>query len=329
MSTVDSANKSRVGEVLLRVEDLIVEYKGSRSGAVQAVAGVSFEIKSGETVAVVGESGCGKSSLAKGVMQLVETKSGKVVLDGTEFSSLKGEELRQARPKMQMIFQDSVASLDPHLTVRALVEQPMKVWHKGTEAERKAKVDELLRSVNLDPEIVGNRKPTEFSGGQCQRVSIARALSLEPKLLVCDEPVSSLDVSIQSQILNIIQNMKKRYGLSLLFISHDLSVVRAISDRVIVMYLGKICEVSTPQKIVNSPAHHYTRALVASVPVPDPTVGRRRAAIEGEPPSPVNPPSGCRFRTRCAAATALCAEQEPQLREVTPGQFVACHHPIA
>ena len=329
MSTVDSANKSRVGEVLLRVEDLIVEYKGSRSGTVQAVAGVSFEIKSGETVAVVGESGCGKSSLAKGVIQLVETKSGKVVLDGTEFSSLKGEELRRARPKMQMIFQDSVASLDPHLTVRALVEQPMKVWHKGTDAERKAKVDELLRSVNLDPEIVGNRKPTEFSGGQCQRVSIARALSLEPKLLVCDEPVSSLDVSIQSQILNIIQNMKKRYGLSLLFISHDLSVVRAISDRVIVMYLGKICEVSTPQKIVNSPAHHYTRALVASVPVPDPTVGRRRAAIEGEPPSPVNPPSGCRFRTRCAAATALCAEQEPQLREVTPGQFVACHHPIA
>ena len=329
MSTVDSANKSRVGEVLLRVEDLIVEYKGSRSGVVQAVAGVSFEIKSGETVSVVGESGCGKSSLAKGVMQLVETKSGKVVLDGTEFSSLKGEELRQARPKMQMIFQDSVASLDPHLTVRALVEQPMKVWHKGTEAERKAKVDELLRSVNLDPEIVGNRKPTEFSGGQCQRVSIARALSLEPKLLVCDEPVSSLDVSIQSQILNIIQNMKKRYGLSLLFISHDLSVVRAISDRVIVMYLGKICEVSTPQKIVSSPAHHYTRALVASVPVPDPKVGRRPAVIEGEPPSPANPPSGCRFRTRCAAATALCAEQEPQLREVTPGQFVACHHPIA
>ena len=329
MSTVDSANKSRVGEVLLRVEDLIVEYKGSRSGVVQAVAGVSFEIKSGETVSVVGESGCGKSSLAKGVMQLVETKSGKVVLDGTEFSSLKGEELRQARPKMQMIFQDSVASLDPHLTVRALVEQPMKVWHKGTDAERRAKVNELLRSVNLDPEIVGNRKPTEFSGGQCQRVSIARALSLEPKLLVCDEPVSSLDVSIQSQILNIIQNMKKRYGLSLLFISHDLSVVRAISDRVIVMYLGKICEVSTPQKIVSSPAHHYTRALVASVPVPDPKVGRRPAVIEGEPPSPANPPSGCRFRTRCAAATALCAEQEPQLREVTPGQFVACHHPIA
>ena len=329
MSIVDSKQNTLTGDVLLRVEELVIEYKNRRGGVVRAVAGVSFDINKGETVAVVGESGCGKSTLAKGVMQLVETKMGRVVLDGVELSSLKGEQLRQVRPKIQMIFQDSVASLDPHMTVRALVEQPMKVWHKGDADDRRGKVDELLRSVNLDPEVVGNRKPTEFSGGQCQRVSIARALSLEPKLLVCDEPVSSLDVSIQSQILNIIQSMKKRYGLSLLFISHDLSVVRAISDRVIVMYLGKICEVSTPQKIVNSPAHHYTRALVASVPVPDPTIGRRRAAIEGEPPSPVNPPSGCRFRTRCAAATALCAEQEPQLREVTPGQFVACHHPIA
>ena len=327
MSIVDSKQNTLTGDVLLRVEELVIEYKNRRGGVVRAVAGVSFDINKGETVAVVGESGCGKSTLAKGVMQLVETKMGRVVLDGVELSSLKGEQLRQVRPKIQMIFQDSVASLDPHMTVRELVEQPMKVWHKGDADDRRGKVDELLRSVNLDPEVVGNRKPTEFSGGQCQRVSIARALSLEPKLLVCDEPVSSLDVSIQSQILNIIQSMKKRYGLSLLFISHDLSVVRAISDRVIVMYLGKICEVSTPQKIVNSPAHHYTRALVASVPVPDPTVGRRRAAIEGEPPSPVNPPSGCRFRTRCAAATALCAEQEPQLREVTPGQFVACHHP--
>jgi peptide/nickel transport system ATP-binding protein len=329
MSIVDSEQNTLTGDVLLRVEELVIEYKNRRGGVVRAVAGVSFDINKGETVAVVGESGCGKSTLAKGVMQLVETKMGRVVLDGVEFSSLKGEQLRQVRPKIQMIFQDSVASLDPHMTVRELVEQPMKVWHKGDADDRRGKVDELLRSVNLDPEVVGNRKPTEFSGGQCQRISIARALSIEPKLLVCDEPVSSLDVSIQSQILNIIQSMKKRYGLSLLFISHDLSVVRAISDRVIVMYLGKICEVSTPQKIVNSPAHHYTRALVASVPVPDPTVGRRRAAIEGEPPSPVNPPSGCRFRTRCAAATALCAEQEPQLREVTPGQFVACHHPIA
>ena len=328
MSIVDSKQNTLTGDVLLRVEELVIEYKNRRGGVVRAVAGVSFDINKGETVAVVGESGCGKSTLAKGVMQLVETKMGRVVLDGVELSSLKGEQLRQVRPKIQMIFQDSVASLDPHMTVRELVEQPMKVWHKGDADDRRGKVDELLRSVNLDPEVVGNRKPTEFSGGQCQRISIARALSIEPKLLVCDEPVSSLDVSIQSQILNIIQSMKKRYGLSLLFISHDLSVVRAISDRVIVMYLGKICEVSTPQKIVNSPAHHYTRALVASVPVPDPTVGRRRAAIEGEPPSPVNPPSGCRFRTRCAAATALCAEQEPQLREVTTGQFVACHHPI-
>ena len=316
-------------EVLFRVENLVVEYKSHGGGMVRAVSDVSLDIVAGETVAVVGESGCGKSTLAKGLMQLIKIASGTVTLNGTELTKLNGESLRRARPNIQMIFQDSIASLDPHLKVRALVEQPLKVWGRGTLEERHAKVDELLRSVNLDPDIVGDRKPPEFSGGQCQRISIARALSLEPQLLVCDEPVSSLDVSIQAQILNIIQDMKKRYGLSLLFISHDMSVVRAISDRIIVMYLGKICEVSTPQKIVESPAHHYTRALIASVPVPDPQVGRRRVVIEGEPPSPTNPPSGCRFRTRCAAASALCAEQEPQLREVSAGQFVACHHPIA
>ena len=260
-------------------------------------------------------------------MQLVPSVSGSVTLNGTDLTKLKGEALRRARPNIQMIFQDSISSLDPHMKVRALVEQPLKVWGRGTDSERRAQVDELLRSVNLDPDIVGDRKPTEFSGGQCQRISIARALSLEPQVLVCDEPVSSLDVSIQAQILNIIQDMKKRYGLSLLFISHDLSVVRAISDRIIVMYLGKICEVSTPDKLANSPAHHYTHALVSAVPVPDPTLGRRRAILQGEPPSTTNPPSGCRFRTRCPAATDKCAAEEPQLREVSSGQFVACHHP--
>jgi peptide/nickel transport system ATP-binding protein len=314
-------------DVLLSVENLVVEYQSQGGGAVQAVSDVSFDILAGETVAVVGESGCGKSTLAKGVMQLVPTRSGTVVLNGSDLTKLSGEALRQARPNIQMIFQDSISSLDPHLKVRALVEQPLKVWGRGTDADRRAKVDELLRSVNLDPEIVGDRKPTEFSGGQCQRISIARALSLEPQVLVCDEPVSSLDVSIQAQILNIIQDMKTRYGLSLLFISHDLSVVRAISDRVIVMYLGKVCEVSTPDKIANSPAHHYTHALVSAVPVPDPALGRRRAILQGEPPSPSNPPSGCRFRTRCPAATEKCAAEEPQLREVSAGQFVACHHP--
>ena len=327
MAGVGNAHLRAPGDALLRVENLVVEYKARGGGAVQAVSGASIDVVAGETVAVVGESGCGKTTLAKGVMQLIQTQSGSVTLDGADLTKLKGEELRKVRPKIQMIFQDSISSLDPHLKVRALVEQPLKVWGRGNDEERLKKVDELLRSVNMDPEIVGDRKPTEFSGGQCQRISIARALSLEPKILICDEPVSSLDVSIQSQILNIIQDMKKRYGLSLLFISHDLSVVRAISDRIVVMYLGKICEVSTPDKLANSPAHHYTHALVSAVPVPDPKLGRRKAILQGEPPSPTNPPSGCRFRTRCPAATEKCTAEEPQLREVSPGQFVACHHP--
>ncbi|MFM7095631.1 MAG: oligopeptide/dipeptide ABC transporter ATP-binding protein, partial [Actinomycetota bacterium] len=217
--------------------------------------------------------------------------------------------------------------LDPHMKVKSLVEQPLKVWGRGNEEERTAKVRELLTSVGLDPEVVGDRKPTEFSGGQCQRISIARALTIEPKLLICDEPVSSLDVSIQSQILNILRDMKDRYGLSLLFISHDLSVVHAISDRVVVMYLGKICEVSPAGDLATNPRHHYTHALVSAIPIPDPTKQTGRAILEGEPPSPANPPSGCRFRTRCPAATEKCAAEEPQLTEVSVGHFVACHHP--
>jgi peptide/nickel transport system ATP-binding protein len=315
------------GTAILRVDDLVVEYKSQGGEKVQAVSGVSLDIVPGETLSVVGESGCGKSTLAKGILQLIETASGSVLLNGSDITKLKGEELRKVRPQAQMIFQDSISSLDPHMKVSALVEQPLKVWGRGTPEERKNKVNDLLRSVGLDPEVVGDRKPTEFSGGQCQRISIARALAIEPKLLVCDEPVSSLDVSIQAQILNILQEMKERYGLSLLFISHDLSVVRAISDRIVVMYLGKVCEVSTPDELSEKPRHHYTHALVSSVPIPDPTIKNRRAILQGEPPSPTNPPSGCRFRTRCPAATDLCASEEPQLREVAQGQFVACHHP--
>ncbi len=315
------------GTAILRVDDLVVEYKSQGGEKVQAVSGVSLDIIPGETLSVVGESGCGKSTLAKGILQLIETASGSVLLNGSDITKLKGEELRKVRPQAQMIFQDSISSLDPHMKVSALVEQPLKVWSRGTPEERKNKVNDLLRSVGLYPEVVGDRKPTEFSGGQCQRISIARALAIEPKLLVCDEPVSSLDVSIQAQILNILQEMKERYGLSLLFISHDLSVVRAISDRIVVMYLGKVCEVSTPDELSEKPRHHYTHALVSSVPIPDPTIKNRRAILQGEPPSPTNPPSGCRFRTRCPAATDLCASEEPQLREVAQGQFVACHHP--
>jgi peptide/nickel transport system ATP-binding protein len=315
------------GTAILRVDDLVVEYKSQGGERVQAVSGISLDIIPGETLSVVGESGCGKSTLAKGILQLIETASGNVLLNGSDITKLKGEELRKVRPQAQMIFQDSISSLDPHMKVSALVEQPLKVWGRGTPEERKTKVNDLLRSVGLDPEVVGDRKPTEFSGGQCQRISIARALSIEPKLLVCDEPVSSLDVSIQAQILNILQEMKERYGLSLLFISHDLSVVHTISDRIVVMYLGKICEVSTPDELSEHPRHHYTHALVSSVPIPDPAVKNRRTILQGEPPSPTNPPSGCRFRTRCPAASELCASEEPQLREVSAGQFVACHHP--
>ena len=327
MAGTGKAHMRAEGTAILRVDDLVVEYKSQGGEKVQAVSGVSLDIIPGETLSVVGESGCGKSTLAKGILQLIETASGSVLLNGSDITKLKGEELRKVRPQAQMIFQDSISSLDPHMKVSALVEQPLKEWGRGTPEHRKNKVNDLLRSVGLDPEVVGDRKPTEFSGGQCQRISIARALAIEPKLLVCDEPVSSLDVSIQAQILNILQEMKERYGLSLLFISHDLSVVRAISDRIVVMYLGKVCEVSTPDELSEKPRHHYTHALVSSVPIPDPTIKNRRAILQGEPPSPTNPPSGCRFRTRCPAATDLCASEEPQLREVAQGQFVACHHP--
>lgn len=314
-------------DVVLRVDDLVITYGGKADQQVQAVSGVSLDIRQGETLAVVGESGCGKSTLAKGIMRLLEPSSGTVTLMGLDITEKKGEDLRNVRPAMQMIFQDSISSLDPHMKVYSLVEQPLKVWKRGTPEERRAKVKDLLESVGLNPDVVGDRKPTEFSGGQCQRISIARALALEPKLLVCDEPVSSLDVSIQSQILNILQDMKDRYGLSLLFISHDLSVVRAISDRVMVMYLGKVCEVSPSAELTTNPRHHYTHALVSAIPVPDPTKQTGRAVLEGEPPSPANPPSGCRFRTRCPAATDKCAAEEPVLREISPNHFVACHYP--
>jgi peptide/nickel transport system ATP-binding protein len=203
------------------------------------------------------------------------------------------------------------------------------VWNKGSAEEIDAQVNALLESVNLDPAVVRDRRAYEFSGGQCQRISIARSLALDPTLIICDEPVSALDVSVQAQILNLLQDMKDRYGLTLIFVSHDLAVVKTVSSRVMVMYLGKVCEVATPDSLYEKPRHHYTSALVAAVPVPDPTHRVSRALLEGEPPSPLNPPSGCRFRTRCPAATDLCAAQEPELHEVSPGHYVACHHPIA
>ena len=313
---------------VLTVRDLTVEFKISKDKVVKAVSGLSFDVVKGETLAVVGESGCGKTTLARAILQLPPPNSGEVIFNGTDLTSLPKENLRSARTSMQMIFQDPISSLDPRMTVQQLIDEPLEIWGRGTREERNERINTLLNNVGLEPELVLNRRSYEFSGGQCQRISIARALALEPRMLICDEPVSALDVSIQAQILNLLQDMKDQFGLTMVFISHDLAVVKAVSDRVMVMYLGKICEIAAPEALYSKPAHHYTKALLDSVPIADPTRQRKTELLQGEPPSPMNPPTGCRFRTRCAAATLLCAEQEPQLREVSPGQFVACHHPI-
>ena len=315
-------------DVILRVEDLVVEFNVGRGKVVKAVSGISFDLVRGETLAVVGESGCGKSTLGKAVLQLPRPTSGEVEFLSKDLTSLNKKELRDMRPAMQMIFQDPISSLDPRLPVSEVLAEPLRVWNRGNEVEINAKIDELLLAANLDPAVVRDRRSYEFSGGQCQRISIARALALDPTMIICDEPVSALDVSVQAQILNLLQDMKDRYGLTLIFISHDLAVVKTISTRVMVMYLGKVCEVASPDELYTNTKHHYTKALVGSVPIPDPTRRISAGLIQGEPPSPLNPPSGCRFRTRCPAATDLCAQEEPQLREIASGHFVACHHPI-
>ncbi len=319
---------------LLLVEDLVIEFPAGRGQKVHAVSGISFDVLEGETLGLVGESGCGKSTTGRAIMQLPGPTSGKVVLEGTDLVSLAPEKLRSTRTRLQMIFQDSISSLNPRRRVRDIVARGLKIWSNGSEAEIEAKVNEVLEAVGLDPEVVGARRPSQFSGGQCQRICIARSLVLDPKVIICDEPVSALDVSVQAQILNLLEDMKERYGLTLVFISHDLSVVKNISDRVVVMYLGKICEVAAPDVLYQKPAHHYTELLIGSIPHPDPhrsTVAELDAAAEElgamDLPSPVNPPSGCRFRTRCPAATELCAQEEPELRAIGEGHFVACHFP--
>ena len=328
MAGSGTAHMRNTVDAVLTVRDLTVEFRVAKDKIVKAVSGLSFDVVRGETLAIVGESGCGKTTLARAILQLPPPNSGEVIFDGTDMTLLPKENLRSARTSMQMIFQDPISSLNPRMTVHQLIDEPLEIWDRGTRAERDERINKLLSSVGLEPDLVLNRRSYEFSGGQCQRISIARALALDPRMLICDEPVSALDVSIQAQILNLLLSMKETFGLTMLFISHDLAVVKAISTRVMVMYLGKICEVAPPDVLYSKPAHHYTRALLNSVPIPDPTKQIRTELLQGEPPSPMNPPSGCRFRTRCAGASALCSEQEPQLREVSPGQFVACHHPI-
>jgi peptide/nickel transport system ATP-binding protein len=315
-------------DVLLRIEDLVVEFPVGRTGLkVNAVSGISLDVLRGETLGLVGESGCGKSTTGRAIMQLPRPTSGSVQFEGKELTGMQGDAMREARTRMQMIFQDPISSLNPRRKVRQIVMEPLIIWKRGTDAERAKKVDGILEEVGIDPVRAGESQPHQFSGGQCQRISIARSLVLDPSLIICDEPVSALDVSVQAQVLNLLEDLKAEYGLTLIFIAHDLAVVKNISDRVAVMYLGKICEVAPSDVLYESPAHHYTSVLLNSIPVPDPEVAITKTAIEGEPPSPVLPPPGCRFNPRCPAAQDICRSEEPQLRAVGDGHYVACHFP--
>ena len=322
---------SMMADPLLSVRDLTVHFRTKDGQTVHAVSDVSFDVATGETLGLVGESGCGKSTTSRAIMQLPPPTSGSVVFDGHDLTGLASMELRKTRTQLQMIFQDPVSSLNPRRNVEEIIAEPLATWGRGTPKERKAKVYELMEAVGLDGSVVGKRRRREFSGGQCQRISIARALALEPRMLICDEAVSALDVSVQAQILNLLQEMKQRFDLTLIFVAHDLAVVKRVSDRVAVMYLGKICEIGPADSIYLAPLHHYTAALLASIPQPDPTIRPGDVPVlAGEPPSPTDPPSGCRFRTRCPAAQERCAVEVPELTELTtPGHLVACHFPRA
>jgi peptide/nickel transport system ATP-binding protein len=316
-----------VSEPLLAIENLTVEYAvGGRS--LFAVTDVSLGIGRGETLGLVGESGCGKSTLGRAVLQLRRPTAGKVRFDDTELTELEGEAMRLMRRRLQLIFQDPIASLNPRRCIADIVAEPLIIAGVKDRADRERRVREVLGAVGLDPDLAMGRLPHEFSGGQCQRICIARALILEPELVVCDEPVSALDVSIRAQILNLLEDMKRRYGLTLLFIAHDLAVVKAVSDRIAVMYLGRLCEVAPTEQLFASPSHPYTALLLEAIPIPDPKVKPATNLAVGEPPSPLNPPSGCRFRTRCPRADAICAAEVPPLRALSNGQSVACHHPL-
>ena len=314
--------------VLLDIQDLTVEFLAGRH-TVHAVTRVSLQVQEGETLGLVGESGCGKSTLGRTVLQLNRPTAGQVLFEGQDLTKLAAPEMRRMRQRLQMIFQDPIASLNPRRRVGDIVAEPLIIAGVNDRSERTRRVRDALTNVGLDPDITMSRLPHEFSGGQCQRISIARALILEPKLIICDEPVSALDVSIRAQIVNLLEDMKDRYGLTLLFIAHDLAIVKAVSDRIAVMYLGRICEIAATEDLFRHPAHPYSRLLLDAIPVPDPRIRPIEGVAVGEPPSPIAPPSGCRFRTRCPRAADVCASAMPELVPLAGGHMVACHFPLA
>jgi len=320
-------------ETLIRVDKLTKYFPITRGilfqrevGAVQAVDNVTFDIRRGETLGLVGESGCGKSTTGRTILQLYRPTAGQVFYEDQNLVELKGEGLRHMRRNMQMIFQDPYASLNPRMTIGNIIAEPLEVHNIGNGKERREQVQDLLKLVGLSPHFI-NRYPHEFSGGQRQRIGVARALALQPKFIVCDEPISALDVSIQAQVVNLLEELQQTFGLTYLFIAHDLSMVRHISDRTAVMYLGKIVELATRDELYSHPLHPYTQALLSAVPIPNPAkeARRQRILLEGDVPSPVNPPHGCRFHPRCPLAVDICREVDPEWREVAPDHWVACH----
>lgn len=309
-------------DALIRVENLVVEFPGRKGAVLQAVSDVSFDVMEGETLGIVGESGCGKSTTAKAVIQMPRPTTGSVEYRGMDLAGLDKETLRSKRTDLQMIFQDPISALNPRRSVWDIISEGVEIW--GTHgAWTDARLVELIESVGIDPQY-RDRKPFQFSGGQCQRISIARALALDPRVLICDEPVSALDVSVQAQILNLLDDLKNEHDLTMLFISHDLAVVHNVSDRVMVMYLGRVAEVGDADSIFDNPIHPYTQALLAAIPgsgVAD------DGSLSGELPSPLNPPKGCRFHTRCAHATDVCRTTVPEFEQFGPDHWVACHNP--
>jgi len=321
------------GDALLQVRNLKMHFPINKGiifqrqvGAVKAVDGLNFDLFKGETLGLVGESGCGKSTTGRAILQLYRPTAGEVLFEGKDLTTLRGEELRKTRRRMQMIFQDPYASLNPRMTVGSIVGEPLEVHGIGTgRKDRQERVQDLLKTVGLNPYFV-NRYPHEFSGGQRQRIGVARALAVNPSFIVADEPISALDVSIQAQVINLLEDLQSELGLTYLFIAHDLSVVRHISDRIAVMYLGKIVELSEREELYENPMHPYTQALLSAVPIPDPTIEkeRKRIILEGDVPSPTNPPQGCNFCTRCPRVMDICKEKEPEFKDYGNGHYTAC-----